>query len=51
VLPPLPGDDPSDPVPDIATVLQEQLGLKLQEKKLPIELLVIDHLERRPTEN
>jgi len=31
--------------------LQEQLGLKLEVRKLPVQILVIDHIERVPTEN
>ncbi len=40
-----------DPPPSIFNALQEQLGIKLESKKGPVDLLVIDHVEKTPTEN
>ena len=40
--------DPSGP--SIFSAIQEQLGLKLESTKAPVELLVIDHVEK-PSEN
>jgi uncharacterized protein (TIGR03435 family) len=42
--------DPLSVEPAIAAALQEQLGLKLESGEAPLDILVIDHVER-PSEN
>jgi uncharacterized protein (TIGR03435 family) len=37
--------------PGLFTALQEQLGLRLESKKQPVDIVIVDHSERTPTEN
>lgn len=47
------GSTPSAADPSGSSIFRsvEQLGLKLDSRKSPLDLLVIDHLERVPTED
>jgi uncharacterized protein (TIGR03435 family) len=48
-----PGADPArDPSgPTLQQAVQEQLGLRVESKKGPVDFLVVDHAEKVPTEN
>ncbi|MGO9012389.1 MAG: TIGR03435 family protein [Bryobacteraceae bacterium] len=50
------GDGPAANPPEteaagLFTALQEQLGLKVEQKKGPLDMLVVDHSEKVPVEN
>jgi uncharacterized protein (TIGR03435 family) len=36
---------------DVFTALEKQLGLKLDKSRAPVDFLIIDHIEKVPTEN
>jgi uncharacterized protein (TIGR03435 family) len=37
--------------PSLSGAVREQLGLRLEARKAPVELLIIDHVEKVPTGN
>jgi uncharacterized protein (TIGR03435 family) len=41
----------ADPVSIIQTALEEDLGLKLEAKKMPLDYLIVDHAARAPSGN
>jgi uncharacterized protein (TIGR03435 family) len=41
---------PNSTAPSIFTALEQELGLKLESRREPVEMLVVDHVER-PSEN
>jgi uncharacterized protein (TIGR03435 family) len=41
----------AEPLPDVFGAVQAQLGLKLEPKKGPMEMIVVDHVEKTPTGN
>lgn len=43
--------EPATDRPSIFTALHDQMGLRLQARKAPVEILAIDHIEKIPTEN
>jgi uncharacterized protein (TIGR03435 family) len=45
------GGAPPDPLTLITRGLQEELGLKLEPRKLSLDLVVVDHAEKAPKEN
>ena len=45
-----PATDDSDG-PSIFDAVQEQLGLKIEKTRGPVQVLVVDHVDKKPTEN
>jgi uncharacterized protein (TIGR03435 family) len=41
----------SEPLPDIYRALQSQVGLKLQPTQSTETSMIIDHIEKKPTQN
>jgi len=46
-----PNDTPHADYGSIFTAIEKELGLKLAPEKIPVDYLIIDHVERVPTEN
>jgi len=44
-------DNANDGAPSLMTVLQDQLGLRLETRKTAVDVFVIDHLNRVPSAN
>jgi uncharacterized protein (TIGR03435 family) len=40
-----------DAPPDLFTAIQDQLGLKLEQKRIPMDIVIVDRAERTPKEN
>jgi len=45
-----PAGSDANEAPSIFTALQSTLGLTLQRQKVPVDTIVVDHIERVPTE-
>jgi uncharacterized protein (TIGR03435 family) len=44
-------DPPQDPVAVLQAALPRQLGLRLEARKMPVDMLVVDRIEKTPLEN
>jgi uncharacterized protein (TIGR03435 family) len=43
--------DAPDPAPTLIRAVESQLGLRLDARKVPVDAIVIDHMDRKPAEN
>ncbi|HEX4137915.1 MAG TPA: TIGR03435 family protein [Bryobacteraceae bacterium] len=50
-IPPLSANEAGDPGSDAPSAMEKQLGLKLTEAKADLDVIVVDHAEKTPTEN
>jgi uncharacterized protein (TIGR03435 family) len=41
----------AEPVQSIVEAVQQSMGLQLEARKAPLELLTVTHLEKTPTDN
>jgi uncharacterized protein (TIGR03435 family) len=41
----------ADQPPTLPVALEEMLGLRMQPQKVPVEVIVVDRVERTPSEN
>jgi uncharacterized protein (TIGR03435 family) len=41
----------ADPNREMLALIESQLGLKLESRKMPVEIFVVDHLDGTPTAN
>ncbi len=39
------------PAPDLVQAVEKQLGMRMESRKIPVESIVIDHLDKVPTDN
>ncbi len=51
ITPLQPGDPPRDPADLVIPALRDELGLKLEFRKITLDVLVVDQMEKTPTEN
>jgi uncharacterized protein (TIGR03435 family) len=45
------GTPDAETLPSVFSALQSQLGLKLEPKKVPVDVMLIDHMEKTPAAN
>jgi uncharacterized protein (TIGR03435 family) len=45
------GNAATEPAPDVFSAFEKQLGLKFQKAKAPLDVIVVDHIDKTPVEN